>query len=69
MNDADEWRTELAEWAERMTAARGKYREREAAERVKQRGQWRRPADSIHYAGIPASVERGYRRESEETDV
>ncbi|WP_327240436.1 hypothetical protein OG243_33265 [Streptomyces sp. NBC_01318] len=54
----DEWRAEIAEWAERMTASRRKYREREAAENFKRAARTR--AIGSPYAGMPADVVRGY---------
>ncbi|MFG3025811.1 hypothetical protein ACGFZQ_46255 [Streptomyces sp. NPDC048254] len=71
---ADEYRAELARWAEleiprwaeRMTAARRKYREREAIEEKREAIENRKRVtrmqafDNIRYAGMPAHLVREY---------
>lgn len=70
----NEWRAEMADWAEKMAAARRRYRERETIEATEaaKRPRWKRPADSIHYSGMPAGEVRRYQeaqREREAADV
>ncbi|MFJ1972392.1 hypothetical protein ACIO93_27335 [Streptomyces sp. NPDC087903] len=55
----DEFRAKVAEWAELMTAARRKYREREAIENRK-RVTRMQAFDNIRYAGMPAHLVREY---------
>ncbi|MEU3500947.1 hypothetical protein ABZ726_09305 [Streptomyces hundungensis] len=55
----DEFRAKIAEWAELMTAARRKYREREAIEDRRRRSRMQ-AFDNIRYAGVPAYLVREY---------
>ncbi|MEU3507280.1 hypothetical protein ABZ733_05040 [Streptomyces longwoodensis] len=55
----DDFRAEVAEWADRMAAARRKYREREAIENRKRRTRMH-AFDNIRYAGIPAYLVHEY---------
>ncbi|MFJ1731124.1 hypothetical protein [Streptomyces sp. NPDC088254] len=55
----DEFRAKVAEWAELMTAARRKYREREAIENRRHATRMQ-AIDNIRYAGVPAHLVREY---------
>lgn len=55
----DEFRAKVAEWAELMTAAQRKYREREAIEDRRHRSRMQAFED-IRYAGVPAHLVREY---------
>jgi hypothetical protein len=55
----DEFRAKVAGWAEQMTAARRKYREREAIEN-RRRATRMQAFDNIRYAGMPAHLVREY---------
>ncbi|MER8005028.1 hypothetical protein [Streptomyces sp. NPDC094149] len=69
LNDED--RAEIARWAELMTAARRKYREREAIEN-RRRVTRMEAFGNMRFAGMPAHLVREYqqaRRKREERDV